>query len=91
MRTTVKLDDALVEKARRFSGIKEKPAPIEAALIALVETESARRLVRLEGSLPDLEIPAVLVRRLNDPCRFRHPGRSHPAGIAEAHPIPGRR
>lgn len=57
MRTTVTLDDVLLEKAQRFSGIKERSALIEAALKALVEREAARRLVKLGGSQPDLEIP----------------------------------
>lgn len=57
MRTTVTLDDALIEKARRFTGIKEKSALLDAALTALVELEAARRLVRLGGSQPDLAIP----------------------------------
>ncbi|MDN2579401.1 type II toxin-antitoxin system VapB family antitoxin [Aquibium sp. ELW1220] len=57
MRTTVTLDDVLLEQAQRFSGIKERSALIEAALKALVEREAARRLVKLGGSQPDLEIP----------------------------------
>lgn len=57
MRTTVTLDDALIEKAQRFTGIKERSALLDAALTALIEREAARRLVRLGGSQPDLEIP----------------------------------
>lgn len=57
MRTTVTLDDVLLEQAQRLSGIKERSALIEAALKALVEREAARRLVKLGGSQPDLEIP----------------------------------
>ena len=56
MRTTITLDDVLVEKAQRFTGIMERSALIEAALTALVEREAARRLIRLGGSQPDLEI-----------------------------------
>lgn len=57
MRTTVTLNDVLLEKAQRFSGITERSALLEAALTALVEREAARRLVKLGGSQPDLEIP----------------------------------
>ncbi|WP_187972269.1 type II toxin-antitoxin system VapB family antitoxin [Aquibium microcysteis] len=57
MRTTVTLDDVLLEQAQRFSGINERSALIEAALKALVEREAARRLAKLGGSQPDLEIP----------------------------------
>ncbi len=54
MRTTLTLDDDLLEKAEGLTGIKEKTALVRAALTALVERESARRLARLGGSQPDL-------------------------------------
>jgi Arc/MetJ family transcription regulator len=54
MRTTVTLDDALLEKARKLSGIKERAALLHEALEALVARESARRLARLGGSEPQL-------------------------------------
>lgn len=57
MRTTINLDDDLIERAAELSGIDEKPALIRAALIALIEQESARRLARLGGSMPDLDVP----------------------------------
>ena len=55
MRTTVTIDDDLLEKAARLSSIDERPALIREALRALIERESARRLARLGGSQPDLE------------------------------------
>ena len=55
MRTTVSLDDALVEKARKLSGINERSALLREALEALIARESARRLARLGGSEPQLE------------------------------------
>jgi len=58
MRTTLALDDDLVEQARELTGIEEKSALVRAALTALVERESARRLARLGGIAPDLEMPA---------------------------------
>ena len=53
MRTTVTLDDELLEKAARYTGIKEKSALINASLRAVVEREASRRLARLGGTMPD--------------------------------------
>jgi Arc/MetJ family transcription regulator len=55
MRTTINLDDALLEEAGRLSGMSERTALIHEALRALIERESARRLARLGGSEPELE------------------------------------
>lgn len=54
MRTTINLDDELVEEAKRLTGMKERTALIHEGLRALIERESARRLARLGGSEPDL-------------------------------------
>ncbi len=54
MRTTIALDDELVEKAQTYTGIMEKSALVREALTALVQREAARRLARLGGSEPDL-------------------------------------
>jgi Arc/MetJ family transcription regulator len=50
MRTTLNVDDELLESARRLSGIAEKTALVRAGLEALIEKESARRLASLGGS-----------------------------------------
>lgn len=55
MRTTVTLDDDLLEKAVFYTGIREKSALIREALRALVQREAARRLARLGGTEPDLK------------------------------------
>ena len=55
MRTTINLDDELLEEARRLTGIKERTALIREGLRALIERESARRLARLGGSEPQLQ------------------------------------
>jgi len=55
MRTTLNLDDSLLEKARRMTGVKEKTALVREGLKALIERESARRLARLGGTEPELE------------------------------------
>lgn len=55
MRTTVNLDDDLVERAAELTGIAERTALLRASLTALIEKESALRLARLGGSQPGLE------------------------------------
>lgn len=54
MRTTINLDDALLEQAQALSGVQERSALLREALTALVQRESARRLAQLGGSQPDL-------------------------------------
>ena len=55
MRTTLALDDELLEKAKRYTGLKEKSALVREALKALIERESARRLASLGGTEPLLQ------------------------------------
>lgn len=57
MRTTLILDDALVERARRLSGIAEKTALVHAGLEALIARAAARRLGALGGTMPGLTTP----------------------------------
>lgn len=57
MRTTVTLDDDLLEKATKLTRIEERPALLREALKALIERESARRLARLGGSDPAATAP----------------------------------
>lgn len=52
MRTTVTLDDALVQKAIELSGTAERSTLVRRGLEALIERESARRLALLGGSDP---------------------------------------
>jgi Arc/MetJ family transcription regulator len=52
MRTTLALDDALLEKAVSYTGLHEKTALVREALKALIEREAARRLADLGGSEP---------------------------------------
>jgi Arc/MetJ family transcription regulator len=59
MRTTIDIDDALMRKAMRLSGLTTKQAVVEAALRLLIQTHSQvgiRRLrgkVKWEGNLDD--------------------------------------
>jgi Arc/MetJ family transcription regulator len=55
MRTTINLDDALLERAQLLSGVAERSALLREALTALIQRESARRLARLGGSEPELK------------------------------------
>ena len=55
MRTTINLDENLIEEARRLTGLTERTALVHEGLRALIERESARRLARLGGSEPALK------------------------------------
>jgi Arc/MetJ family transcription regulator len=50
MRTTINIDDRLLEEAQRITGTTERTALIHDGLRALIARESARRLARLGGS-----------------------------------------
>jgi len=65
MRTTVTLDDELLERAQRITGLTERATLLRAGLQALIERESARRLARLGGTEPQIDdIP----RRRSEPA-----------------------
>ena len=49
MRTTLALDDDLLEKAQAYIGPMEKTALVREALKALIQRESAKRLALLGG------------------------------------------
>jgi len=57
MRTTLALDDELVERARELTGIEEKSSLVREGLKALIAREAARRLARLGGSDPQAKAP----------------------------------
>ena len=54
MRTTLNIEDDLLAKAQRVSGLKERTALVREGLKALIERESARRLAQLGGTEPQL-------------------------------------
>jgi len=58
MRTTMNLDDELVDRARELSGISGKTALVHEGLRALIAREAARRLAALGGTQPELQIRA---------------------------------
>ncbi|MEP7352404.1 MAG: type II toxin-antitoxin system VapB family antitoxin [Acidobacteriota bacterium] len=55
MRTTLNIDDALLERARKLTGIEEKTALVNKGLQELVARESARRLADLGGIAPNIK------------------------------------
>ncbi|MES0447658.1 MAG: type II toxin-antitoxin system VapB family antitoxin [Desulfobacterales bacterium] len=54
MRTTLNIDDDVLEKASRLTGIKEKTALVRLGLEALIACESSKRLAKLGGTEKDL-------------------------------------
>lgn len=52
MRTTLNLDDELLERAGELVGTTEKSVLVRRGLEALIAQESARRLARLGGTDP---------------------------------------
>jgi Arc/MetJ family transcription regulator len=63
MRTTLNIEDSLIEKASKMTGIKEKTALVKLGLEALIAKESARRLARLGGTQKQLK---AMPRRRGD-------------------------
>lgn len=57
MRTTLIIEDDLIEKASRLTGVKEKTSLVRLGLQALIARESGRRLAKLGGTEKKLEIP----------------------------------
>ena len=61
MRITLNIDDELLARAAKLTGVTEKSSLVRRGLKALIALESARRLARLGGSEADL--PSVPRRR----------------------------
>ncbi len=57
MRTTLNIEDALVERASKLTGIKEKTALVRKGLETLISLESSRRLAQLGGSEKKIKMP----------------------------------
>lgn len=55
MRTTLNIEDSLIDKASKMTGIKEKTTLVKLGLEALIARESARRLARLGGTQKQLQ------------------------------------
>lgn len=56
MRTTLNIEDELLNKAAKLTGIREKTSLVRLGLEALIARESGRRLAKLGGSEKKLEM-----------------------------------
>jgi len=50
MRSTLNIDDEILAKASRITGIKEKTALVRLGLEALIAREASKRLAKLGGT-----------------------------------------
>ncbi|MBT9171647.1 MAG: Antitoxin VapB32 [Syntrophomonadaceae bacterium] len=64
MRTTLNIDDRLLERAEKLTGIKEKTSLVRLGLEALIAMESGKRLAKLGGTEKNLEM--IRRRRAGD-------------------------
>ena len=56
MRTTLNIEDELLDKAAKLTGIKEKTSLVRLGLEALITMESGKRLAKLGGTEKKLEM-----------------------------------
>ena len=56
MRTTLNIEDTLLEKAAKLTGVTEKTSLVKLGLQALIAKESAKRLAGLGGTEKNLEM-----------------------------------
>ncbi len=55
MRTTINIEDSLLDVAAKLTGITEKTSLVRLGLQALIAKESAKRLAKLAGTEMDLQ------------------------------------
>lgn len=56
MRTTLNIEDELLDKASKLTGIKKKTSIVKLGLEALIARESGKRLAKLGGTEKQLKI-----------------------------------
>ena len=56
MRTTLNIEDRLLQKASQMTGIKEKTHLVRLGLEALISLESSKRLAKLGGTEKELKM-----------------------------------
>lgn len=56
MRTTLNIDDEMLNKASRLTGIEEKTSLVRLGLQALIAQESSKRLSKLGGTEKKLRV-----------------------------------
>jgi len=54
MKTTLNIDDQILDKASKLTGIREKTSLVRLGLQALIAAESSKRLARLAGTEKNL-------------------------------------
>jgi Arc/MetJ family transcription regulator len=57
MRTTLNIEDGLLDQAAKMTGVAEKTTLVRLGLEALIARESARRLAALGGTEKELKMP----------------------------------
>jgi Arc/MetJ family transcription regulator len=57
MKTTLNIEDAILEKAAKLTGVTEKTTLVRLGLEALIALESSRRLAKLSGTEKDFSAP----------------------------------
>lgn len=56
MRTTLNVEDKLIDRASKLTGIKEKTTLVKRGLEALIAMESSKRLAKLGGTEKKLKM-----------------------------------
>jgi len=64
MRTTLNIEDDLLDEAARLTGIEEKTLLVRLGLEALIARESAKRLAKLGGT--EKKLVRILRRRVKE-------------------------
>lgn len=67
MRSTFNIDDDLLAKASKYTGVTEKTKLVNMGLESLVRREAARRLATLGGTAPDLLVADRVSRYGKEP------------------------
>lgn len=67
MRTTITLDDELLDEAMRTTGITEKSKLMAYALKELVRQKVTERFLALEGTMPELNYSERIYRHGREP------------------------
>jgi hypothetical protein len=57
MRTTLNLDDDVLDDLREYTGVRETNALVRRALEEMRQREAGRRLARMKGAYPNLVAP----------------------------------
>jgi Arc/MetJ family transcription regulator len=56
MKTTLNIEDKLLDRASKLTGIKEKTSLVRLGLEALIARESSKRLAKLGGTEKKLDV-----------------------------------